>query len=58
MTMRTEAQKRAEAEYRAGLVQVLVRLTPDEAQALDRARGDLSRAAYLRTLLPVPRTTT
>ena len=55
MKERSEAQLRADENYRAGFVQVLVRLTPGEAQALDKARGDLSRAAYLRALLAVKR---
>jgi hypothetical protein len=51
MTIRTEAQKRAEAEYRASRVQVLVRLTADEAKRFDKLRGAEPRATFARAAL-------
>ena len=49
MSKRAPAQKAAEKAYRERHESVLVRLSPEEAAAIDRAKGDkTSRAQYLK----------
>ncbi len=48
MSKRPETQKAAEKAYREKFVSVLVRFTPAEAKKLDAARGDFSRAVFLK----------
>lgn len=45
---KSPARRAADARYEAARVSVLVRLTPEEAEAIDAARGERSRPAYLR----------
>lgn len=49
--MRTEAQRRADAAYRARSPAILLRLTPDDLSRLDALRGDQSRTAYAQAML-------
>lgn len=51
MKQRPESQLRAEAAYRARSQQVLIRLSDEEADALDRVRGERSRAGYVKALI-------
>ncbi len=45
---RTEASIEAEARYRESREQVLIRLTKDEAKAVDAVRGDTSRGEWMK----------
>jgi hypothetical protein len=49
--MRTEAQRRADAAYRAKSTSILVRLSPGDLARLDAVRGDQSRTACAQALL-------
>ena len=45
---KSPARRAADARFEASRERVLVRLTPEEAAAIDKARGELSRPQYLR----------
>ena len=47
-TEKSPARRAADARYEAGRIAVLVRFTPNEVEAIDAARGNRSRPAYLR----------
>ena len=45
---KSKARIDADARFEASRVPVLIRLTPAEAAAIDKARGDLSRPEYMK----------
>lgn len=49
--MRSERQREAERQYEARWAQVKIRLNPVEKKALDKARGELSCAEFVKGLL-------
>ena len=51
MSQPETALQRADRLRRERSVQVQLRLTPEEAAAFDRARGELSRQAFARELI-------
>jgi len=51
MSNRSDAQLRADAEYRKANPQVLVRLSLGDSERLDKARGAISRAEYAKRAL-------
>ncbi len=51
MTERSDAQIAAEKAREERWVSIKIRLTPEEAEALDRIAGNRPRAGFIRTLV-------
>lgn len=48
MSKRTATQKAAESAYREKFEAALIRLTPAEGRAIDKAKGALTRPAFIK----------